>query len=101
MTILQAAGGIGQEIGYSFAEAGATVIVFVDINEQKAKEAAEKSKEFAVRKDYRATAFGVDITDPLSVQRLVDAVVTDCGRIDYSINAAGVCISSPQDRWRG
>ena len=65
-------------------------IAFADINEEKAKEIAEKSESLAFRGGYRAIAFPVDITNPSSVQRLVDLVAKDFGRIDYCINAAGV-----------
>lgn len=88
--MLQAAGAIGEEIAYAFAEAGAGAIAFADINEQKAKETAEKSKNLAVNQDYRVITFAVDITNPSSVQRLVDSVGKDFGRIDHCVNAAGV-----------
>lgn len=88
----QAAGGIGQETGYAFAGVGAVGVVFADINEQGAQESAEKSKSFAKHPDYRAVAVQVDITNEASVQNMVDKAVKEFGRIDYSINCAGVRI---------
>ena len=65
-------------------------IAFADINHQKAKEVAEQSKSLAINPEYRALAVAVDVTSSLSVQRLVELVIKDFGRIDYSVNAAGV-----------
>ena len=93
MTTCQAAGAIGEETAYAFAEAGAAAIAFADINEQKAKEVAGKSKNLAVNPEYRAFAVAVDITDSSSVQHLIDSVVKEFGRIDYNVNAAGVNVS--------
>ncbi len=90
MTAHQAAGGIGEAAAYAFAEAGAAAVAFADINYQKAKEVAEQSKSLAINLEYRALAVAVDVTDSLSVQHLVDLVIKDFGRIDYSVNAAGV-----------
>ena len=90
LTALQAAGGIGEEIAYAFAEAGAAGIVLADINDQKANEVAEKSKTLASHLEYRTLVVAVDLTDQPSVKRLVDSVVKEFGRIDYNVNAAGV-----------
>ena len=35
-------------------------------------------------------AVHVDVTDPSSIQRMVEATVKEFGRIDHNINAAGV-----------
>lgn len=58
---------------------------------------AERSKSLAVNPGYRALALAVDVIDPSSVQRLVDSVLEDFGRIDYAVNAAGVKSFLPQD----
>lgn len=86
----QAASGIGRETAYSFAEAGASGIVFADINKDGAQEAAEKSKKFAANANYCAIAVEVDVTDPASVQAMVEATVKEFGKIDYNVNSAGV-----------
>lgn len=39
--------------------------------------------------DFRAIAIHVDVTQEDSVQKMVDAVVKEFGRIDYSVNSAG------------
>lgn len=88
----QAASGIGRETAYSFAEAGASGIVFADLNKSGAQEAADKSKKFAAHPNYRTLVVEVDVTDPAGVQAVVDAAVKEFGRIDYSVNSAGVSL---------
>ncbi|KAK3172342.1 hypothetical protein OEA41_005663 [Lepraria neglecta] len=92
--ITGAASGIGQETGFSFAEAGASGVLFADINKQGAQESAEMSKKFAKNPEYRAIAVKVDVTDPESVQSMVDTAIKEFGRIDHSVNSAGVSSSS-------
>ena len=69
-------------------------IVFADLDEKGAQEAAEKSKGFATNSHFRTMALRVDVTDPNSVQSMVDATVKEFGRIDYNVNSAGVRILS-------
>ncbi|KAI4226780.1 MAG: hypothetical protein L6R36_002920 [Xanthoria steineri] len=88
--ITGAAGGIGEETAFAFAEAGVSAIAFADLDEQKAGKVAEKSKSLATNSDYRTIVLAVDVTDPTSVQRMVDETVRVFGRIDYNVNAAGI-----------
>ena len=64
--------------------------MFADLDEKGAREAAEKSKSFATNSHFRTMAFRVDVTDPISVQSMVDTTVKEFGRIDYNVNSAGV-----------
>lgn len=66
-------------------------MVFADINEEGAAASAENSKSYASNKEYKALSIKVDVTDPVSVQAMVDFTVRSFGRIDYSVNSAGVC----------
>jgi len=65
-------------------------VLLADINVQGVQETAEKSKHHATHPDYRALGVRVDVTDPASVQDMVDVAVKEFGRIDYSVNSAGV-----------
>lgn len=87
---MKGASGIGRETAYSFAEAGASAIIFADINLAGAQESAEHSKTFATNTDYRTLVIRVDVTDHESVKAMVEVAVKEFGRIDYSINSAGV-----------
>ena len=88
--LVKAAGGIGQAAALSFAEAGILSLVFADVDFEKAKEAAEKSKQYATNKQYGTLAVGVDVTNESSVQAMVNAAVAEFGRLDYCVNSAGV-----------
>ncbi|KAL8877856.1 MAG: hypothetical protein Q9198_004214 [Flavoplaca austrocitrina] len=88
--ITGAAGGIGEETAFTFAEAGVSAIAFADIDEQKAAKVAETSKGLATNKDYRTLVLPVDVTDPTSVQHMVDETIRVFGRIDHNVNAAGI-----------
>ena len=90
--VLQAAGGIGEETAYAFAEAGAVGIIFADINQHGAEESAAKSKKFAKHAEYRPIAVKVDVTNEQSVQAMVDKAIEEFQRIDYFVNSAGVCV---------
>ena len=95
----QAASGIGRDAALAFAEAGASGIVFADLDVGGARDAAEKSKRLASHSDYRCLVVRVDITDVKSVQAMVDSAVKEFGRIDYSVNCAGVPFSSDCCGW--
>ncbi|MCJ1333643.1 hypothetical protein MMC10_010343 [Thelotrema lepadinum] len=85
-----AASGIGKEIAFSLAEAGAVAVAFADLNLPGAQQAVEESKRWAINPDYRAIAVQVDVASPESVQSMVDSTVREFGRIDHSVNSAGV-----------
>ena len=96
MNYFQAASGIGKETAFSFAEAGAAGVIFADIDEESARAVCEKAKTLATHPEYRGIAVRVDVTDSTSVQSMVHAAVTEFGRIDYSVNSAGVMLRVPQ-----
>ena len=50
--------------------------------------------------EYRAIAVMVDVTDPESVQSMVDTTIKEFGRIDYSVNSAGVCRPPPNPYYK-
>ena len=71
-------------------------MIFADIDEESARAACEKAMTLATHPQYRGTAVRVDVTDPTSVQSMVDAAITEFGRIDYSVNSAGVLLRVPR-----
>ena len=77
---------------FAFAEAGAKGVAFADINEEGALAAAEESKKLAENANFKAIAVKVDITDEASVDNMVQSALKEFGRIDYSVNSAGVCL---------
>ena len=69
-------------------------MVFADVNEEGALAAAKESETFAADTSFKAIAVKVDITDEASVDNMVHTTLKEFGRIDYSVNSAGVCYPS-------
>lgn len=88
--LVQAASGIGKETAIAFSQAGSRGVVLADINQEDAQAAAEECRNLATHPSFRATAVKVNITDEASVDNLVAAALKEFGRIDYSVNSAGV-----------
>lgn len=65
-------------------------MAFADMNEEGALAAATESKKFALYNSFEAIAIKVDITDEASVDNMVQITLNEFGRIDYSVNCAGV-----------
>jgi 2-deoxy-D-gluconate 3-dehydrogenase len=76
---------LGKEFCRTLAEAGARVVV-VDINAQAAEDYADQLSQSG----YHALAVPTDITDPESVNRLLDAVLREFGRLDVLVNSAAL-----------
>lgn len=77
--------GIGHAIAERFAAEGAAVAV-LDIDEARATEVADA----LARKDRRAMALGVDVTDAAAVEAAFDAVEAAFGPVDILVNSAAV-----------
>lgn len=87
-----AGSGIGRECALGFAFAGAAGVVFADRNFPAAKKAAEVSRRIANNNDvYYPLAIQVDVADRQSVEGMLSQALTKFGRVDYCVNAAGVC----------
>ncbi|KAL8654372.1 MAG: hypothetical protein Q9210_001532 [Variospora velana] len=88
--ITGAAAGIGKETAFAFAEAGARGLVLADLNQNDAVKVSEECKQFSKHPDFRAIAIKVDIVDEASVDAMVRSAMNAFGRIDYSVNSAGM-----------
>lgn len=83
------ASGIGAAIAEAFAAKGATVAV-LDINVDIAKGKADAL-------GHGARPFACDVSDPASVTKAVDAVLSAFGQIDIAVNSAGVVYLAPAE----
>ncbi|CAG8972183.1 hypothetical protein HYALB_00007325 [Hymenoscyphus albidus] len=92
-----AGAGIGQEVGFAFAEARAAGVLFADLNLENATANAETSKEYARNPSYFALAIHVDVTVPESVQAMVDFEMESFGRLDYCVGATSLLASKEID----
>ena len=77
--------GIGRAISEHLAEAGARVIV----NYSRSREDAESTVKEIQSKGGTAVAVGADVSDQSQASALMNAAVTEFGRLDYLINNAG------------
>lgn len=83
--------GLGRGIAHAFAEQGADVVV-CDINEDGARTTA---RQLTARLGRTVTAIPADVSDPGDVDRLVEDVTSNFGRIDHLINNAGTIAIAP------
>lgn len=79
------ASGIGRAIAEQFAQEGATVVV-ADIN----RESTQDTVEAISARGGRALPVNVDVSNPKSVQEMVDTTVDANGRLDVIVNSAAV-----------
>jgi NAD(P)-dependent dehydrogenase (short-subunit alcohol dehydrogenase family) len=92
--------GIGQSVAYRLAEAGADVGI-IDVLEEEAAETVEGIRE----RGRKGFFFRADITSDEETGNAVDALVKECGRIDYLVNSAAITSKKPfpqldVDTWR-
>ena len=83
--ITGAARGIGRAIAEKLADEGADVAL-CDLN----REWLEESLKACGSKGCKAAGYAVDVSLPADVQKAVDAVMNDFGRIDILVNNAGI-----------
>ena len=76
---------LGAEFCRTLAEAGAAVAV-VDLNAEKSAAVAES----LTKTGYRALPVPTDITQPESVNALVEKVMSAFGRLDILVNSAAL-----------
>ena len=77
--------GIGRACAVALAEAGAHVVA-VDINAKTAEETAAAAMGF----QQRSLGLQADVGDLADIDRIVQATIAEFGRIDISVNNAGV-----------
>src|SRR5262249_8493910 len=83
-------GGIGLGMARGLADARADIAV-VGRNEEKSKAAVAELASHGVR----AIAVATDVTDKDAVERMVERVRSELGRIDILVNNAGINIRKP------
>lgn len=64
------------------------------MNMVTAMASSEESKRYASIKEYKTTTFEMNVQDDNSVKAVVEFVVKELGRLDYTLNAAGVSLNN-------
>jgi 3-oxoacyl-[acyl-carrier protein] reductase len=85
-----AAQGLGEAIARTLAARGASVVL-ADLNQEGARAVAEELAAGGAS----THAVGVDVRDPLALQRLVEEAEGALGRIDVLVNNAARTVSRP------
>jgi NAD(P)-dependent dehydrogenase (short-subunit alcohol dehydrogenase family) len=93
--LLNQGSGIGREVSLAYAAYGARALITADLNHSAAETTARDSEKLATNPSFRTLALSVDVSDPTSVNTMVAAAVKEFGRIDYSINSAGIGVQKP------
>jgi NAD(P)-dependent dehydrogenase (short-subunit alcohol dehydrogenase family) len=92
--------GLGEALCEELGLQGAKVIV-ADIDEDAARRVAGRLEE----RGAPARAAQVDVANQAEVAQLIEGTVTECGRLDYMINNAGIAIGGDSrdlsiEQWR-
>jgi NAD(P)-dependent dehydrogenase (short-subunit alcohol dehydrogenase family) len=87
--------GLGQAFARALGEAGARVAIA----------ARDEARSEAVAAEQGALAVTTDVTDPASVEAMLETVTSELGPVDVLINNSGVCfhrpaLEVPDDEWR-
>lgn len=88
------ASGMGEAMAHGLAQSGATVVIADYDGDASARVVASVAE-----RDYELHAEQVDVTDSASVQRLVEAVVEQHGRLDVLVNSAGTAGRFPAEEF--
>lgn len=88
-----ASGGLGVQMAKALANQGCNIAVFARRQQQIDEVAAEIAKEFGVK----TLAIRCDITDTDMVNKAVDKVLTEFGRVDILVNNAGTGAVAPAE----
>ncbi|CAO1633935.1 unnamed protein product [Parajaminaea phylloscopi] len=100
VAISGAGAGIGFAVAEAMAEAGASVAIWYNSN----KEAVAKAEALAQRTGQKVRAYQCGITSYEAVQKAVDQVVDDFGRLDVFVANSGVAypgevVDMPLEEW--
>jgi NAD(P)-dependent dehydrogenase (short-subunit alcohol dehydrogenase family) len=87
--------GLGRQMAQGLAEMGANLVLCAR-KKERCERAAEELRALGVA----ALALACDVTNPASIQEVVDAIVSRFGRIDILINSAGTSWGAPAEEMR-
>jgi NAD(P)-dependent dehydrogenase (short-subunit alcohol dehydrogenase family) len=82
--------GIGRAIAVRFAQEGAFVAIC-----GVEPEALAETERFIREQGGEAAAFETDVRSKAQVDRMVDRIAEERGRIDVLVNNAGICVTAP------
>ena len=87
--------GLGRQMAEGLAEMGAHLVLCAR-KEERCHQAAEQLQQLGVK----AIALSCDVKNPASIQEMVEATLSQFGRIDVLINNAGISWGAPVEEMR-
>jgi NAD(P)-dependent dehydrogenase (short-subunit alcohol dehydrogenase family) len=87
--------GLGRQMAEGLAEMGANIVLCAR-KQERCHQAAEELQQLGVK----AIALACDVKNPASIQEVVDATLSQFGRIDVLINNAGISWGAPVEEMR-
>ena len=87
--------GLGRQMAEGLAEMGADLVLCAR-KQERCHQAAEELQQLGVK----AIALGCDVKNPDSIQEMVEATLSQYGRIDVLINNAGISWGAPVEEMR-
>jgi gluconate 5-dehydrogenase len=87
--------GLGRQMAEGLAEMGADLVLCAR-KKERCHQAAEELRQLGVK----AIALGCDVKNPASIQEMVEATLSQFGRIDVLINNAGISWGAPVEEMR-
>jgi NAD(P)-dependent dehydrogenase (short-subunit alcohol dehydrogenase family) len=87
--------GLGRQMAEGLAEMGANVVLCAR-KKERCEQAAEQLRQLGMK----TLALGCDVKNPDQVQAVVDATVSQFGRVDILINNAGTSWGAPVEEMR-
>lgn len=85
--------GLGRQMAEGLSEMGADVVLCAR-KKDRCEQAAEELQHLGIR----AIALGCDVKNPVSIQEVVGATLSQFGRIDILINNAGISWGAPVEQ---
>lgn len=82
--------GLGKAIAEEFAKAHANVVI-ADLNIDE----AEKTKEELAKYGSKISTYKLDVSKAEDVEKMINYVNDELGRIDVLVNNAGICVCEP------
>ena len=87
--------GLGKSMALGFSQAGAAVV----LSSRSQDACSDSCEEIVAATDGDCAGLSADVTDPDAVDRLVDTVMDQFGRIDVWVNSAGINIRHPVEEF--